>query len=207
MIVIIGSCGLVLHSGLISGTPRKDFFRYYTNLSNLLVTMFFLIRTVIRITRNYQGFFGKIVFSELWFFSITMTIFLTFGIYHFVLAPSFRNAPPESKEFKFSHSISNYCVHYIVPLLNLLNWLLFADKSALQYKWGLIWIIIPWVYVIYAVIRGLHGDIIENTNSAYPYDFMDLGKYGWPIFIRNCLLVTVVFAAVGFLFIFIRKMI
>lgn len=207
LIVLIGCCGLVLHSGWVTGTPRKDFFRYYTNLSNLLVVMFFLIRTVVRITGNYDGFFGRIFFSELWFYSVTMSIFLTFGIFHFVLMPSFRKAPPESAEFKMTHSFSNYCVHYIVPLLSLLNWLIFSKKEALQYKWGLIWIIIPWIYVIYSVIRGLRGDIFENTNSAYPYDFMDLGKYGWPKFLRNCLLVTIVFAGIGFLFLFIRKLI
>ena len=205
IIVLTGACGLVMHSGLVSGNLRKDLFRYYTNLSNLLVVMFFLIRTVVRVTGNYSGFFGRIVFSELWFYSVTMTILLTFGIFHFLLMPSFRKAAPESNEFKMTHSFSNYCVHYVVPLLSLLNWLIFADKSQLQYKWALIWIVIPWIYVIYATIRGLHGDIIENTDSAYPYDFMDLGKHGWAVFLRNVLVVTVVFAAIGFLLLFIRK--
>lgn len=205
LIVLIGCCGLVMHSGLLTDHPRKDFFRYYTNLSNLLVVMFFLARIVVRITGNTNGFFGRIVFSELWFFSVTMSIVLTFGIFHFVLMPSFRNAPPESNEFKLAHSFSNYCVHYIVPLLTLLTWLIFAKKSELRYPWGVIWTVIPWCYVIYATIRGLRGDIIENTDSAYPYDFMDLGKHGWAKFIRNCLLVTVVFVAAGYLLLLIRK--
>lgn len=204
--VLIGCCGMVLHSGWLTGKPRKDFFRYYTNLSNLLVVMFYLIRTVVRITGKYDGFFGKIVFSQIWFYSVTMSIFLTFGIYNFVLMPSFKKAPPDSLEFKFAHSLSNYLVHYVVPLLCLLNWLIFADKEALQYKWALIWTIIPWIYVIYSTIRGLRGDRFESTNSAYPYDFMDIGKYGWAKFIRNCLLVTVVFVAAGLFFIFIRKL-
>ena len=205
LVVLIGCCGLVMHSGWLSGKPRKDFFRYYTNLSNLLVVMFYLARIVVRISGNYDGFFGKIVFSELWFYSVTMSIFLTFGIYHFLLMPSFRNAPPDSPEFKFSHSLSNYLVHYVVPLLSMLNWLIFANKAALEYKWALIWIVIPLIYVIYSTIRGLHGDIFENTNSAYPYDFMDIGKYGWAKFIRNCLVITVIFIIVGLFFIFIRK--
>ena len=206
LIVLLGCCGLVMHSGWLTQKPRKDFFRYYTNLSNLLVVMFYLIRIVVRITGNYDGFFGKIVFSELWFYSVTMSIFLTFGIYHFVLMPSFRKAPPDSPEFKFSHTFSNYLVHYVVPLLSLLNWLIFSDKDKLQYQWGLIWTVIPVIYLVYSTIRGLRGDIFENTNSAYPYDFMDLGKYGWPVFLRNCLVVTVVFVAAGCLLIFIRKL-
>ena len=207
LIVLIGCCGLVLHSGLVSGNLRKDFFRYYTNLSNLLVVMFFLIRTVVRITGNYDGFFGKIVFSELWFYSVTMSIFLTFGIFHFVLMPALRKAPSDSAEFRLTHSFSNYCVHYIVPLLSLLDWLIFADKAQLRYAWALIWTVIPWIYVVYAEIRGAKGDIIERTDSAYPYDFMDVGKHGWGIVIRNCLLVTVVFVLSGLFFIFIRKLI
>ena len=85
LIIFIGACGMVFHSGLVSGEVRRDFFRYYPNLSNLLVVMFYLIRMVVRIRGSYAGFFGKIVFSELWFFSVTMSIFLTFGIFHFVL--------------------------------------------------------------------------------------------------------------------------
>lgn len=206
-IVIIAVCGLVLHSGLVSGEIRRDFFRYYTNLSNLLVAMFYLIRIVVRITKNFDGFFGKIVFSELWFYSVTMSIFLTFGIYHFVLFPYIKKAPEGSDEFRLSHSFSNYCVHYIVPLLSVLNWLIFANKTELEYSWALIWIVIPWCYVVYTFIRASDGVPLEHTTSAYPYEFMDLQKNGWLKTIRNCLIVTVVFVSAGFLLIFIRKMI
>ncbi len=207
LIVLVGCCGLLMHSGWLSGNLRKDFFRYYTNLSNLFVVMFYLIRMVVRITGNYDGFFGKIVFSELWFYSVTMSIFLTFGIFHFLLVPALKKAPSDSSEFQMLHSFSNYCVHYIVPLLSLLNWLVFADKAQLNYRWALIWTIIPWLYVLYAEIRGLRGDIIENTDSAYPYDFMDIGKHGWPAVIRNCILVAVVFVLAGMLLIFLKKLI
>lgn len=207
LIVLIGSCGLVAHSGLVSGNLRRDFFRYYTNLSNLLVVMYYLIRTVVRITGNYDGFFGRIVFSELWFYAVTMCIFLTFGIFHFVLLPALKKASSESDEFKFLYAFSNYIVHYIVPLLTLLNWLIFADKSKFSYSWALIWTVIPWIYVLYAEIRGARGDIIERTDSAYPYDFMDAGKHGWGAVIRNCLIVVVVFVAAGLAFLFLRKLI
>ncbi len=65
LIVLVGACGMVMHSGWVQGEVRRDFFRYYTNLSNLLVAMFYLIRIVVRILGTYDGYFGKIVFSEL----------------------------------------------------------------------------------------------------------------------------------------------
>lgn len=207
LIVLVGCCGLVMHSGWLTGNLRRDFFRYYTNLSNLLVVMYYLIRLVVRITGNYDGFFGKIVFSELWFYSVTMVIFLTFGIFHFVLVPELKKAPSDSAEFRLMHSFSNYCVHYAVPLLSLLNWFLFAKKSELNYIWAVIWTIIPWIYVAYALILGAKGKTIENTDSAYPYGFMDAGKHGWLIVARNCVLVSVVFILSGLLMIFIKKLI
>ena len=207
LIVLIGVSGIIRHSGLLTGTVRKDFFRYYTNLSNLLVVMFYMFRTVIRIRRSYDGFYGKIVFSEIWFYSVTMCIFLTFGIFHFVLYPQLKKSPSGSHEFKFLHSLSNYCVHYIIPLLSLLNWFLFSDKMALQYFWAVIWTIIPLIYVVYAQILGAKNMIIENTESAYPYDFMDTKKHGWKIVLRNCVIVMIVFVISGLLLIFIRKMI
>ena len=207
LIVLIGTCGMIMHSGWLKGELRHDFFRYYTNLSNLLVAVFYLFRLVIRITKNYEGFFGRIVFSELWFYSVTMCIFLTFGIFHFVLVPHLNKAPSGSGEFKLLHSFSNYCVHYIVPLLSLLNWLIFSKKEELNYNWALIWTVIPWIYVIYAMIMGAKGKIIERTDSAYPYDFMDVSRHGWLIVLRNCVLVTIVFVLSGLLLIFIRKLI
>ena len=207
LIVLIGLYGMIQHSGWTRGEVRHDFFRYYTNLSNLLVVMFYLFRLVIRIRGSYEGFFGRILFSELWFYAVTMVIFLTFGIFHFVLLPPLKKMESEGGEFKYLHSFSNYCVHYAVPLLSLLNWLIFAKKEELSYSWALIWTVIPWIYVIYAMIMGGMGKIIENTDSAYPYDFMDVSKHGALIVIRNCLLVVVVFVAAGLFFIFLKKLI
>ena len=207
LIVLVGACGMILHSGLVTGVVRHDFFRYYTNLSNLLVVMFYLSRIVVRIIGTYDGFLGRIVFSELWFFSVTMVIFLTFGIFHFVLVPGFKKAPPDSAEFKLLHSFSNYCVHYIVPLLSLLNWLIFSKKEEMSYAWALIWTVIPWIYVAYALIMGARGKIIENTDSAYPYDFMDVGRHGGKIVARNCAMVMAAFVISGLVLIFIRKLI
>ena len=207
LIVLVGTCGMILHSGLVTGEVRHDFFRYYTNLSNLLVVMFYLSRIVVRILGTYDGFLGRIVFSELWFFSVTMVIFLTFGIFHFVLVPGFKKAPPDSAEFKLLRSFSNYCVHYIVPLLSLFNWLVFSEKAEMSYAWALIWTVIPWIYVAYALIMGARGKIIENTDSAYPYDFMDVGRHGGKIVARNCALVMAAFVLSGLVLIFIRKLI
>ncbi len=207
LIVLVGACGMILHSGLVTGEVRHDFFRYYTNLSNLLVVMFYLSRIVVRIIGTYDGFLGRIVFSELLFFSVTMVIFLTFGIFHFVLVPGFKKAPPDSAEFKLLHSFSNYCVHYIVPLLSLLNWLIFSKKEEMSYVWALIWTVIPWIYVAYALIMGARGKIIENTDSAYPYDFMDVGRHGRKIVARNCAMVMAAFVVSGLALIFIRKLI
>lgn len=205
VIVLMGACGMILHSGWLKGKPRKDFFRYYTNLSNLLVVMFFLFRQVIRIRGSYDGFFGRIVFSQIWFYSVTMSIFLTFAIFHFVIVPAIKKAPKENGEFPNFHSLGNILVHYLVPLLTLLDWFIFADKSQLSYSWALVWTVIPLIYTVYAFIRAADGVPLEFTDSAYPYDFMDAGKHGWAAAIRNCLLVSVVFALIGAFFLFIRK--
>ena len=118
-----------------------------------------------------------------------------------------RKAENAGEEFRWLHAFPNYCVHYMVPLLSLLNWLLFAVKSELNYAWAVIWTVIPWIYVVYAMIMGHSGKIIENTDSAYPYDFMDVGRHGWKIVARNCALVVVVFVAAGLLLIFLGKLI
>jgi hypothetical protein len=208
-IVFLSAVGLVFQSGILAKKPRKNMFVYYTNLSNLAICVYELI---ILIDGGKSGFLT----SPGVFFSMTMMIWITHLIFHFVLGPiylkisekRYADEHPEeelpkrsffyryvlypitmggSGKYNDSRSyLGNICVHYLAPLLTLLQWIIFADKSV-DFSVCFKWLLIPLVYFIFAMIRAKSGVPIDKTGSLYPYPFMDLDRLGIKKFTLNVL--------------------
>lgn len=207
LIVLAVSCGLVLHSKITKSEPRKDLFRYYTNLSNLILGLYYLMRVVIRIRGSYNDPIGKFIFSECAFYCVTMMIYLTHAIFAFVLTPYFKKHPENNEGQELLHSFSSILVHYVSPLLALLTWFLFADKAMLRYAWAFTWTIIPLLYLAYSFIRGADGKNLYKTDSPYPYTFMDPKALGWKRVFLNIVVIYIIFVIVGVLMVFVRRLI
>ncbi len=62
-------------------------------------------------------------------------------------------------------------LHAVIPVLALIYWLLFAAKNQLQWKNILPWLIYPFAYIIYILIRG-------SVSGFYPYPFINTTKLG-----------------------------
>ena len=93
---------------------------------------------------------------------------------------------------------ANLILHYIVPGLALLFWLLFAPKGAL--KWGdpVLWAIYPLAYFAYALARGA-------SDGKYPYPFMDIPKVGWASAPTTVAIILVTYLLVGTAFVWLGR--
>ena len=94
---------------------------------------------------------------------------------------------------------ANLILHYIVPGLALLFWLLFAPKGAL--KWGdpVLWAIYPLAYFAYALVRGA-------SDGKYPYPFMDIPKVGWTSAVTTVAIILVAYLLVGTFFVWLGRL-
>ena len=94
---------------------------------------------------------------------------------------------------------ANLILHYIVPGLTLLFWLLFAPKGAL--KWGdpVLWAIYPLAYFAYALVRGA-------SDGKYPYPFMDISKVGWTSALTTVAIILVAYLLVGTFFVWFGRL-
>ena len=94
---------------------------------------------------------------------------------------------------------ANLILHYIVPGLTLLFWLLFAPKGAL--KWGdpVLWAIYPLAYFAYALVRGA-------SDGKYPYPFMDIPKVGWISALTTVAIILVAYLLVGTVFVWLGRL-
>lgn len=211
IIALLSAEGLFLQSGILVKKPRKNMFVYYTNLSNLIICLYNIFIFIGSFSREGKlyGFLSK---PQMWF-SMTMMIWVTHIIFHFVLGPVYEKISvkkyieehgeePTKKSFfskyvlypmtmggtgRYNDSrsyIGNVCVHYIVPLLSLVQWFICADKSV-GFSVCFVWLIVPLVYFVFTMIRAKSGVPIDKTGSLYPYPFMDLDALGVKKFTVN----------------------
>ena len=94
--------------------------------------------------------------------------------------------------------IANTLLHYAVPSLTPLFWLLFAPKDALRWRDPLLWAIYPLIYFAYALTRGA-------SDGKYPYPFMDIPKVGWPAALTTVAIILVVYLVVGLIFVWLGR--
>lgn len=68
--------------------------------------------------------------------------------------------------------IANFLMHTLVPILYLLDWLLFSPKGGVSYAAIPFWLIFPILYGIWSVIQGL-------VLGKFPYPFVDVVELGY----------------------------
>jgi hypothetical protein len=97
-------------------------------------------------------------------------------------------------------------VHIIVPVMSVLDWLIFDKKGQIRVWHPLFWIILPYLYLGYAMIAAHIGQGISNfTGSRYPYPFLDVEKLGVPRVALSVVIITVIFIGLGYLAYFIDQ--
>jgi hypothetical protein len=87
---------------------------------------------------------------------------------------------------------SNAVVHYVVPIMMVLGWLIFGPRPRVTPSvigLAMIW---PAVYLAYILIIG-------SISKWYPYPFLDVGGQGYGRVLINSVGVVLVFAAVSLL--------
>lgn len=180
--------------GLVSMFP-SEFYKltYYTYLSNLLVFVFFLW---------FLTTGGHHKSSPLRYrlkACITICITLTFLVYAVLLAPL---ATPE----KF-YTLRNFSLHYIVPILTIVDWLLFDAKGLYKKIDPLYWTILPLLYCVYSLIRGVvfRIPIPDEKHSPFPYFFLNIDKYGWNGFFVYFIGIVTMYIILGYIMYFVKK--
>ena len=66
----------------------------------------------------------------------------------------------------------NIVLHYIMPVVLLMDWLVDKPSKAITFKSSAVWLLYPVTYVIYSLIRG-------RIVNWYPYPFLDPKNNGY----------------------------
>jgi hypothetical protein len=93
----------------------------------------------------------------------------------------------------------NEVMHVFIPVLYTVFWIIIVPKTGLSYKNTLPWLWVPFLYLVYIMIRGA-------LSGLYPYPFMDAAKYGYAQVALNSVVMLFVILGSGLLLIFIARL-
>ncbi len=181
--------GLSIQFGILEGRFDLRLLNYFTILSNLVCIFTTGSQTVLLM----RGDDPENI--PLWSYTLKgvsmMNLTVTMLVAHFLLNDTFTMS-----------GIKNFSVnllHYVVPILALVDWLLFDPKGRIRGTSPLLWAVAPLLYFVYAIIAAQFGDGI-GYGSRYPYPFMDADMLGWVQVLINVAGLTVAFIALGYVF-------
>ena len=181
IIVIMGIYGLLDTSGLLSGVINDRFLLFFTNLSNLMVVIYFIGELIYLIlNRDDRHPTWLPTFKHICVVSMMVTCLIA----HFMLESSF--------------TLDLIFLHYLVPIMTLLDWLLFDEKHLMNKYSPFISIIPAYVYLIFTYIR-----IFIFNDNWYPYPFLNIDNLGIINVLVTILLLTIGFIVLGYILYFI----
>ncbi len=179
LIVACSVAALTMHRDFYTHRPRRDFFCFYTNISVLVVLIYFAV--VAPRLYAHSALLPLIVHAE---FAVTMIILLTFSVFHLILLPGIVRQlcrmPRDGRLFLLLWD--NVFLHELVPLL-VLSYFIFCtpNKTQLRAADAFLWTIVPISFAIRILLRARvlgKKAVIEETGSRYPYPFLDVGLWG-----------------------------
>ena len=173
--VLVACCWIGVHKGVLppgGGFMASEKMLYFTFQSNVWVLIMTLIYLVIGITALFKGGVRIPRALQIARYCVAVAITITFLVYWLLLAPAF--------DLKENLTLNNQMLHTVVPLLFVLDFLLF-DRGKPMGRLSALWAAaLPLYYfifsLIYAVVRPEH---LYEYGGRYPYFFLNLDKYGW----------------------------
>lgn len=163
--------------GLTVGTTIARYFSYFTIENNILVAL-----ALTAVALGSPSAAGRFFRTPNLQSAIAVYITIVGVVYHLLL----RNVwNPTGWQL-----VVDNLLHYVMPTVYVLFWLVFVPKFSLRWKNLPLWLIYPLGYCLLTLVRGA-------ITSWYPYPFIDVGKLGYARVFGNILFVFLGFAAVS----------
>lgn len=187
IIVVVGIAGLI-ESG--SKLPAGEFFFYFTSLSVMAAVAYFAL-SIVMTMRSGKGSPWS-VWAPTFKYLVTIAVTVTFLIAHFLLGGGLGTLGWEA-----------YCLHYIVPIMTILDWLLFDPKGNMRRTDPFVWPLSMVSYFVYVLVMvygfgvRMGGSLLD---SRFPYAFIDIDALGVGQVAITVVVLVVAFVVLGYVF-------
>ena len=183
----LGILGIIASFGTFNYELRTDFYVHFTNLSNYLCIGIMFVELVETIKKNKDQYVTKLPLLK---FIGLLAILLTFIIFNFILAGD--------REMYLNFRINSVLFHIILPIMYLLDWILFYEHKKIKWSYPLISTSFPILYAIFIFIRAWILDFNPEAPYIYPYFFLNLDELGVVGVIKWICILSVVFIVIGY---------
>ena len=156
-----------------------NFFSYFTILGNIFASVVFIIGAV-RLMRGYQTNDADVAIRGA---SVVYMVFIGIVFNTLLIGVDLGGLLPWI----------NTVHHMVMPLVVLIDWIVWPPRSRVSVRTALLWMVFPAVYVVYSLVRGA-------IVGFYPYPFFNpaaVGGYGGVAL--YCAAMLVAFVALAFL--------
>ena len=161
------------------------YFSFFTILTNLFVAVCFSV-LLLKLSSRLGNFFA----SPKTLTAITVYITVVGIVYNLILRFLWK---PTGLQWAVDELL-----HTIIPLLCIVYWIFHVYKSSLKWRDAFLWLIYPFVYIIFILIRG-------SMSSFYPYPFIDVDQIGLNKVLTNSGLLMLSFLLISFIAIAVGK--
>lgn len=166
---------------------------YYTILSNIYCFVFYFISVLLFDKLKINSLYHKLRGFGL------LSIVITMFVFNFFLLPT------GNIDDYVGHMFEANMLHTVVPVLVILENVLFERKGNFRYRylidWGLMFVLYGMFIICYSLLGGrfLDGNVV-------PYPFLDVGTFGIGKCFILCLFIMFIYFLIGYLIIMLDKL-
>ncbi|WP_223693573.1 Pr6Pr family membrane protein [Leifsonia poae] len=165
MILAVGSLAAMVFQLFAVHIPKGysvfNFFTYFTNLSNILISVVFII-SALRLLNVRRAP------------TPTDSAFRGAAVVYIAFVGLVFNTLLRDADLSDIDPVVNVILHFALPIAGVVDWLLWPPMNRLRGRVILWWMIFPAVYAVFSIVRGAFTGI-------YPYPFFNpdaVGGYG-----------------------------
>jgi hypothetical protein len=162
-----------------NGDSVVNFFVYFTNLSNIIISVVFIV-SAIRLIRGRNDP------------SPIQTAVRGGAVVYIAFVGIVFNTLLRDVSLGDLEPWVNVVLHFVLPIAGVVDWILWPPRNRLPARTILWWMIFPAVYAIFSIVRGALG-------GFYPYPFFNPGAVGgYGAVALYCLVMIVAFLVLAF---------
>lgn len=175
-----------LEKGRTLGGAIVQLLSYFTIQTNFLLALLLSLLVL-----SPQSRLGRFLAAPYVIGAMAAYITIVGLVYHFMLREQFHPVAL----FKVTSDI----FHIISPIVFVLFWLFLVKKTTIKWINTLLWLVYPFIYTIYILIRGA-------VSGYYPYNFLEVNNLGYSKVFANCGFLLVGFIILNAIFILISRL-
>ena len=169
-LAIVGILGIIFtaqSSAFMGGGSVFFFFTVQSNIFIIAMALIFLINEIVLLISKKSFINQTLLFIK---YVATVAITVTFLVFFTMLAPLMG--------VDYLLSFNNFSLHAIVPILAIIDFIIFDTDINLTYHNSLLATISPISYVIFVYVGAIFK-LQYGENLYYPYFFLDFEKNGF----------------------------